>query len=51
VLVPFKKVGREEAKLTKRKNTHIPVHGAKNFYICLSITDFDLNYFRIGKTK
>ena len=45
---PVCKVSREVANLTWRKNTHRPVYGVIEF-VCLSVTNFDLNYLRTGE--
>ena len=36
--------------LTERKSTHPPVYGAKEF-VCLSVTNFDINYLRTGEIE
>ena len=41
---------REVANLTERKKMHNPVYDVKEFD-CLSITNFDPNYLRTGKTE
>ena len=47
---PASKASREVANLTERKNPHTPVYGVKEF-VCLSVTKFDPNYHRTGKTE
>ena len=45
---------REVANLTERKNTHTPVYGVKEFVglsVGPSVTNFDPNYFRTGRTE
>ena len=43
-------MSREVTNLTWRKNTHTPVYGVKEF-VCLSVTNFDLNYRKAGKIE
>ena len=47
---PASEANREVANLTKRKNPHTPVYGVKEF-VCLSVTKFNPNYLRTGKTE
>ena len=47
---PASKARREKANATERKNLHTPVYGVKEF-VCLSVTNFDPNYLRTGKTE
>ena len=47
---PASNASMEVANLTERKNPHTPVNGIKEF-VCLSVTNFDPNYLRTGKTK
>ena len=47
---PASEASREVANLTERKYPHTPVYGVKEF-VCLSVTKFDPNYLRTGKTK
>ena len=51
---PASEVRREVANLTERKNQHTPLYGVKVF-VCLSVrpsvTNFDPNYLRTGKTE
>ena len=51
---PASKASREVANLTERKNPQTPVYGVKEF-VCLSVrqsvTNFDPNYLRIGRTE
>ena len=45
---------REVANLTERKNSHTPVYGVKEFVrlsVCLSVINFDPNYFRTDITE
>ena len=46
---PVSEASREVANLTERKNPHNPV--SKNLSVCLSVTKFDPNYLRIGRTE
>ena len=51
---PAREESRKVANLTERKNQHIPVYGVKEFVclsVCLSVTKFDPNYLRTGKTE
>ena len=41
---------REVANLTERKNSNAPVYSFKEFF-CLSVTNFDPNYNRTGRTE
>ena len=34
----------------KKKSTHPPLYGVKEF-VCLSVTNFDINYLRTGKIE
>ena len=43
-------MSREVANFTGRKNTHTPVYGVKEL-VCLSVTNFDLNYLRTGEIE
>ena len=43
-------MSRHEANLTERKNPHTLVFDVKEF-VCLSVTKFDPNYLRTGKTE
>ena len=43
-------MSREVANFTERKNTHTPVYGVKEL-VCLSVTNFDLNYLRTGEIE
>ena len=45
---PASEASREVANLTERKNPHT-LFGVKEF-VCLSVTKFDTNYLRTGKT-
>ena len=38
---PASEASREVANLTVRKNPQTPIHGVKEFAICLSVTNFD----------
>ena len=49
IFSPASEVSREVANLTERKNPHTPVYGVKEF-VCLSVTKFNPNYLRTGKT-
>ena len=49
-LSPPSEASSEVAHLTERKNTHPPVYGFKEF-VCLSVTNFNLNYLRTGEIK
>ena len=43
------KASREVANSTERKNLHTPAYGVKEFVclsVCLSVINFDPNYFR-----
>ena len=51
---PVSEASREVANSTKRKNPLTPVYGVKEFVrlsVCLSVTNFDPNYLRTGKTE
>ena len=43
-------MSRDVANLTERKNLYTPVYSVKEF-VCLSVTNFDPNYLRTGKTE
>ena len=43
-------MSKEVANSIERKNLHTPVYGVKEF-VCLSVTKFDPNYIRTGKTE
>ena len=45
---PVSEASREVTNLTERKNSRTPVNGVKK-NLCLSVTNFDLNYLRTGK--
>ena len=47
-IYPGSEASREVANLNEIKNPHTPVNGVKEF-VCLSVTNFDLNYLRTGK--
>ena len=50
---PAREASKEGANLTERKNQHTSVYGVKEFVrlsVCLSVTKFDPNYLRTGKT-
>ena len=47
---PASEASREVANLTWRKNPHTPLYCVKE-YVCLSVTNFDLNYLRTGKIE
>ena len=49
-LSPASEASKEVANLTWRKNLHTPLYGVKEF-VCLSVTNFDLNYLRTGKIE
>ena len=44
------KACREVANLNERKNPHTAVSDVKEF-VCLTVTEFDPNYLRTGKTE
>ena len=51
-------MSKKVANLNERKNTHPPVYGVEEFVylsvclsICLSVTNFDLNYLRTGEIE
>ena len=49
---PATKASREVANLTERKNPHALVNGVKELVrlsVCLSVTNFDLNYLGSGR--
>ena len=48
---PLSEASREVSNLTERKNPHNTVYGVKNVSVCLSVTNFDPNYFMTGKTE
>ena len=51
---PASEASRKVANLNERKNQHTPVYGVKEFFrlsVCLSVTKFDPNYLRTGKTE
>ena len=43
-------MSRDVANLTERKNPHTLVFNVKEF-VCLSVSKFDPNYLRTGKTE
>ena len=47
---PASEVSREVVNVTERKNPHTPIYGVREF-VCLSATNFDPNYLRIGRTE
>ena len=47
---PASEASRVVANLIERKNQHTPVYGAKEF-ACLSVSNFDPNYLRTGRTE
>ena len=47
---PASEASEEVANLTERKNPHTPAQGVKEF-VCLSVTNFDSNDLRTGKTE
>ena len=52
--LPASKASREVENFDWKKNPHTLVYGVKEFVtlsVCLSVTNFDLNYLRTGKTE
>ena len=47
---PARVVSRKVANLTERNNLHTHIEGVNSF-VCMSVTNFELNYLRTDRTE